>query len=140
MVINIQAQPASDRGSDEFDTTSISNLFERFRSLSDSLQVPYKITPDLLFQLALYAKKNQSLPDPEEVKDDLLEAFQTALASMVEMRKKEGLQLAIDLKMRAKVLDDLVGSVEGYADGAVAKYRQLLFSAFATGGSRTRSG
>lgn len=126
VVIHVQAQLATDRGEEAFDSASIAILVEEFRALSDSLKAPFTITPDLLLQLALYAKKNQNLPDPEVVEGILLEAFQSALASMVEMRESEGLILAADLKARAEVLRELIAAIEGYAEGTVARYRELL--------------
>lgn len=126
VVIHVQAQLASDRGEEAFDSASIAILVEEFRALSDSLKAPFTITPDLLLQLALYAKKNQNLPDPEVVEGILLEAFQSALASMVEMRESEGLILAADLRARAEVLRELIAAIEGYAEGTVARYRELL--------------
>ncbi len=126
VVIHVQAQLASDRGEEAFDSASIAILVEEFRALSDSLKAPFTITPDLLLQLALYAKKNQNLPDPEVIEGILLEAFQSALASMVEMRESEGLILAADLKARAEVLRELIAAIEGYAEGTVARYRELL--------------
>lgn len=126
VVIHVQAQLASDGGEEAFDSASIAILVEEFRALSDSLKAPFTITPDLLLQLALYAKKNQNLPDPEVVEGILLEAFQSALASMVEMRESEGLILAADLKARAEFLRELIAAIEGYAEGTVARYRELL--------------
>ncbi len=126
VVILVQAQPASERDEEAFESASIANLVEEFRTLSESLNAPFTVTPDLLLQLALYAKKNQSLPDPEEVEGSLLDAFQRALAFMVEMRESEGLKLAADLKARAEDLEELIAAIEGYADGTVARYRELL--------------
>ena len=126
VVINVQAQLASDREEEVFEKASIANLVEEFRALSESLQVDFTVTPDLLLQLALYAKKNQSVPDPEVVEGALMEAFQRALAPMMEMREREGLKLAQDLKARAEVLREMVTEIEGYADGSVARYRELL--------------
>lgn len=126
VVIHVQAQLASDRDEEAFDSASIAVLVEEFRALSESLKAPFTITPDLLLQLALYAKKNQNLPDPEAVEGILLEAFRSALASMMEMRESEGLILAADLKARAEVLRELIAAIEGYAEGTVARYRELL--------------
>lgn len=126
VVTHVQAQLASDRDEEAFDSASIAILVEEFRALSESLKAPFTITPDLLLQLALYAKKNQYLPDPETVEGILLETFRSALASMVEMRESEGLILAADLKARAGVLKELIAAIEGYAEGTVARYRELL--------------
>ena len=126
VLILVQAQPAGDRDEEAFDSASVASLVEEFRTLSETLDAPFTVTPDLLLQLALYAKKNQSLPDPEAVEGTLLEAFQRALAFMVEMRESEGLKLAADLKARAEVLGALIAAIEGYADGTVARYRELL--------------
>lgn len=126
VVIHVQAQLASDGDEEAFDSASVAILVEEFRALSESLEAPFTITPDLLLQLALYAKKNQRLPDPEAVEGILLEAFRSALASMVAMRESEGLLLAADLKARAEVLRELIAAIEGYAGGTVARYRELL--------------
>ena len=74
VVIHVQAQLASERDEEAFDSASIAILVEEFRTLSESLKAPFTITPDLLLQLALYAKKNQNLPDPETVEGILLDA------------------------------------------------------------------
>ena len=63
IVVNIQAQFSSEAGSGEFDTDGVSEIFRQFEKLSKGLDVPFEASPDLLFQLALYSKKNQVLPD-----------------------------------------------------------------------------
>ena len=127
VVINIQAQFTSDSGSGEFDTKSIGATFDQFKRMSEAMDVEFKPTPDLLFQLALYAKKNQSLPDAEEVKDAICGAFKEAVTALVAMRKSEGGKLKEDLEQRLDLLGGSVKEVETYAGDGVTNYRDLLF-------------
>ncbi|MCZ6675013.1 MAG: YicC family protein [Verrucomicrobia bacterium] len=127
VIINIQAQYTSESGSGDFDKKSISSIYNQFRSVSEELEVEFNATTDLLFQLALYAKKNQVLPDAEDVKEALCTAFKEALAALVAMRSSEGLKLKTDLDERLKLLSSSVKEVEMYAGDSVSHYRDLLF-------------
>ena len=127
VVVNVQARFASESGSDEFDTKGIAGILNQFKNLSDELDIKFQATPDLLFQLALYAKKNQVLPDAEAVKETLCKAFEEAVTALVSMRKSEGEKLKEDLENRIGLLVTAVQEVESYAGDSVSNYRELLF-------------
>ena len=127
VVVNIQADFTSEGGSGDFDTKGVSEIFDQFKKLSGDLSVPFEATPDLLFQLALYAKKNQVLPDAEDVKQALSDAFTDAIKALVAMRKSEGAVLKDDLKSRLELLGASVVEVERYSGDSVSHYRELLF-------------
>ena len=127
VVVNIQAQFSSDGGGGDFDSKGVSDIFAQFKKLSSELEVPFEATPDLLFQLALYAKKNQVLPDAEDVKAALCGAFTEAVIALVAMRESEGAKLKDDLQGRLELLGASVKEVESYSGDSVANYRELLF-------------
>ncbi len=127
VVINIQAQFSSDGSGGDFDTTGVSEIFSQFKKLSDELKVPFESTPDLLFQLALYAKKNQVLPDAEDVKTTVCDAFTEAVKALVAMRESEGAKLKEDLQGRIGLLGASIKEVERYSGDSVSNYRELLF-------------
>ena len=127
VMITITAQFVSDAGSGEFDTGTIKSLVSQFRSISDEMGIEFEATPDLLFQLALYSKKNQVLPDAEDVKDSLCGAFSEAVDALVVMREQEGAQLKADLQERLTLLDACVVEVTKFAGDSVSHYRELLF-------------
>jgi uncharacterized protein (TIGR00255 family) len=127
VVVNVQAQFTSDSGSGEFDTKGIASIFNQFKNLSDELNIEFNPTSDLLFQLALYSKKNQVLPDAEDVKGALSKAFEQAVLALVSMRQSEGEKLKEDLENRWRLLAAAVQEVEAYAGDSVANYRELLF-------------
>lgn len=127
VVVNIQAQFSSEGGSGDFDTKGVSEIFGQFKKLSKDLEVPFESTPDLLFQLALYAKKNQVLPDAEDVKESVCDAFTEAVKALVAMRQSEGVKLKEDLQDRLELLGSSVKEVERYAGDSVSHYRDLLF-------------
>jgi uncharacterized protein (TIGR00255 family) len=127
VMVTIQAQFTSDSGSGEFDTHTISNLYRQFRSISNELDLEFKPSPEFLFQLALYSKKNQVLPDAEVVKESLCGAFSDALDALLVMRKSEGVQLKADLGERLELLNACVKEVAAYAGDSVPHYRELLF-------------
>ena len=127
VMVTIQAQLVSDAGSGEFDTQTIKSLVGQLRTVSDDMGISFEATPDLLFQLALYSKKNQVLPDAEDIKDALCSAFAEAVDALVAMREREGVQLKADLQERLSLLDACVVEVTKYAGDSVAHYRELLF-------------
>lgn len=127
VMVNIQAQFSSDSGSAEFDAKTIRSTFYQFRTIAENLGIDFDPTPDLLFQLALYAKKNQTLPDVEAVKDSICDAFKEAVKALLAMRKSEGSKLKVDLGERVELLDGCVAEVRSYAGESVAQYRELLF-------------
>jgi uncharacterized protein (TIGR00255 family) len=127
VVVNVQAQFSSESGSEEFDSKGIKAIFNQFKKLSDLLDVPFDANPDLLFQLALYSKKNQVLPDAEDVKDNLCQAFGEAVTALVSMRKNEGAKLKEDLDVRIGLLTAAVGEIVSYSGDSVSNYRDLLF-------------
>ena len=127
VVINVQAQFTSETGSVDFDTKGIAGIFNQFKGLSDELDIEFQVTPDLLFQLALYAKKNQVLPDAEEVKESVCNAFEEAMTALVSMRQSEGEKLKEDLENRIGLLVASVQEVETFAIDSVSNYRKLLF-------------
>lgn len=127
VVVNIQAQFTSDSGVGEFDAASVSGFYQQLKEMSAEMDIPFSADADLLFQLAIYAKKNQVLPDPEVVKPPILDGFAKALEALVSMRKSEGAQLKTDLLERANLLISAVHEVRKYAGDAVANYRELLF-------------
>lgn len=127
VMVNIQAQFSSDSGSAEFDTNTISSVFHQLKSVAQGLDIEFKATPDLLFQLAIYAKKNQVLPDAEDIQEPLTRAFKEALVALVAMRQSEGAQLKLDLEERLSLLIDCVKEVSTYAGDSVPQYRDLLF-------------
>ena len=127
VMVTIQAQFTSDSGNGEFDTETINSLYDQFRSISNELGVPYNPSPEFLFQLALYSKKNQVLPDAEAIKDSLCSAFGEAIDALIVMRKSEGLQLKADFAERLELLKAGVKEVAAYAGDSVPHYRELLF-------------
>jgi uncharacterized protein (TIGR00255 family) len=127
VMVTIQAQFTSDSSAGEFDTRTINSLYNQFQSISKELDVAFDPSPELLFQLALYSKKNQVLPDAEAVKESLCEAFVVAIDALVVMRKSEGLQLKADLAQRLELLKAGVKEVTTYAGDSVPHYRELLF-------------
>ena len=127
VVVNIQAQFTSEGGSGDFDTKGVSEIFSQFKQLSGDLDVPFEATPDLLFQLALYAKKNQVLPDAEDVKASLSDAFSKAVSALVVMRESEGAKLKEDLQARMGLLRSSLEEVTSFSGDSVANYRELLF-------------
>ena len=127
VVVNIQAQFSSEAGSGDFDTKGVSEIFSQLKKLSNDLDVPFESTPDLLFQLALYAKKNQVLPDAEDVKERVCDAFTEAVKALVAMRESEGAKLKEDLQDRLGLLGASVKEVERYSGDSVSNYRELLF-------------
>ncbi|MDA0348049.1 MAG: YicC family protein [Verrucomicrobia bacterium] len=127
VVVTIQAQFTSDSGSGEFDKLTINSLYDQFRSISNELGVAFNPSPEFLFQLALYSKKNQVLPDAEMVKESLCGAFSQAVDALVEMRKSEGSKLKVDLAERLDLLKAGVKEVAAHAGDSVPQYRELLF-------------
>ena len=126
VTINIQVHFGGENGSDDFDRQAISGFFEQFKAVSKDLDVDFRASPDLLFKLALYAKKNQVLPNAELVKETVFEAFEEAVASLVSMRQSEGMKLLKDLEGRGKVLNSAVEEIRSYAGDSVANYREVL--------------
>jgi len=127
LAITVQAQPVSDGDSQgEFDLKTIRSLYSQLKHTCKALDAGTDVSADLVFQLALYAKKNQELPAPDEVKDELINLLDQALVGLVEMRTTEGAALAQDLKERSEILVGLVSTIGERSVGSVERYRELL--------------
>ncbi len=126
IVINIQVKASSDGGKKDFDFKTIAKLHGQLKEMSSDLGEEFSPSSDLLFQLALYSKKNQTLPESDDVKDDLLKAFSSAVNELVEMRNQEGLKLKEDLVARAGKLHGSVLLVKELSADAVKNYRDIL--------------
>jgi len=128
LVVTVQAQAVSDSDSaGDFDINTIRSLYAQLQTSCKALGVKDQVSSELVFQLALYAKKNQVLPAVEEAKAVSLEALKQAISSLLEMRQKEGDALRADLLERKDILAEVVSSIEERSSGSVERYRELLF-------------
>ena len=127
VMVNIQAQFSSESSGGDFDTNTVGSTLNHLKEISENLGIEFKASSDLLFQLAVYAKKNQILPDAEMVKIAVCDAFREAVDALITMRKSEGAKLKTDLEERIGLLTGSIESVESFAADSVPQYREILF-------------
>ncbi len=64
--------------------------------------------------------------DVEEIKRELQELILSGLRELKTFKEKEGLSLASDIKLRLKLLEDAVNSIETLKDEPLERYRQKI--------------
>jgi uncharacterized protein (TIGR00255 family) len=121
--IEAEAPPSSEVA---WDYEAVGAALTRLSALAARQGIPFKPTPELLWQIANSSRRASGLPAAEIVRADLVKATERALHELSVMRAKEGEALLIDFLARTGALRRLVEAVAARAPLVAPAYREIL--------------
>ena len=86
----------------------------------------FKLSPELILQLADLRKNQTKLPALEKVQNNLEQTLYNACQKMLEMRTNEGNSIKDDLKARISCLSQYIFEMEENAEGMTEEHRGKL--------------
>ncbi|WP_427338541.1 YicC/YloC family endoribonuclease [Caloranaerobacter sp. DY30410] len=101
---------------------------EAVEVLNEKLYIEDKITIDLIAKFPDVIKVEKQEEDEDEVWNCLKNGLEEALNKLIEMRIREGQELAKDIKLRAKNIIDIVKTIEARSPEVVLEYKNKLNS------------
>lgn len=99
---------------------------EAVENLNEKLYINDKITIDLIAKFPDVIRVEKKEDDEDEVWDCLKNALEEALDKLIEMRIREGQELAKDVRLRSKNIIDIVKTIEARSPEVVLEYRNKL--------------
>ncbi|WP_069650204.1 YicC/YloC family endoribonuclease [Caloranaerobacter ferrireducens] len=99
---------------------------EAVENLNEKLYINDKITIDLIAKFPDVIRVEKKEDDEDEVWSCLKYGLEEALNKLIEMRIREGQELAKDIRLRAKNIIDIVKTIEARSPEVVLEYRNKL--------------
>jgi uncharacterized protein (TIGR00255 family) len=125
--LSVQVDRRDESGKIAWDESAVSSVLSRLRDLAERHDVSFVPDADLLYRVARDCSDSGSLPGAEIFRERLNGALDQALEAWSEMRRKEGVTLAADMKKRALQIQEWIREIKGLAEETVPAYRELLF-------------
>jgi uncharacterized protein (TIGR00255 family) len=117
---------AAATGEASWDDEAVGAALTRLASLATRQGIPFRPTPELLWQVANASRKAAILPPAETARPEVLRVVDRALHEFSVMRAKEGEALLIDFLARIGTLRRLVEAVAVRAPQVAPSYREVL--------------
>ncbi len=102
------------------------NYMSALSSLRESMGLKDDITLSFLASLPDVINKRQGELDEEEVWNQICPALEQAVEVLVEMRRREGENLKMDVMTRLETIGRLVSEIEGRSRNVILEYRDKL--------------
>ncbi|KPU28281.1 hypothetical protein TR13x_02800 [Caloranaerobacter sp. TR13] len=99
---------------------------EAVEILNENLYIKDKITIDLIAKFPDVIRVEKKEDDEDEVWNCLKNGLEEALNKLIEMRIREGQELAKDIRLRAKNIVDIVKTIETRSPEVVLEYKNKL--------------
>lgn len=115
----------STRGA-SWDEAAAGEALARLAAFAKKRKVPFKPTPELLWQIASAQKRGTELPTTEAAQPVLTKTLAQALREFAAMRAKEGESLMIDFIKRTELLHRQVEAIAARAPQVPKNYREQL--------------
>jgi len=109
-----------------WDEGAVASALERLAALAASQGVPFRPSPELLWQIANSQRQVPGRPAPDAARTPVFSALDAALHSLAVMRAKEGEALLVDFLSRVASLRRLVEAAAARAPLVVPAYRDQL--------------
>jgi len=132
--VHVVVEVDGGRATQSWDEEAVIEALERLEQLAESRGVPFRPTPELLWQIANAQSGEGQLGAPEEVWPALEQALQAALRGLGAMRAKEGEALLIDFLGRLGKLTAHVDAIAARAPQLATNYREQLMQRLRTAG------
>ena len=111
-----------------WDETAATEALSRLAAFAKKRKVPFKPTPELLWQVANAQKRGSGVPSSEEAQTTVTATLTTALRAFAAMRAKEGEALMVDFIKRSELLHRHVEAIAARAPQVPAGYREQLLN------------
>lgn len=132
--VHVVVEVDGGRAAQSWNEEAVIEALERLEQLAESRGVPFRPTPELLWQIANAQSGEGQLGAPEEVWPALEQALQAALRGLGAMRAKEGEALLIDFLGRLGKLMAHVDAIAARAPQITTNYREQLMQRLRTAG------
>ena len=109
-----------------WDEAAAAKALDRLAAFAKKKKIPFKPTPELLWQVANSQKRGNDMPAPEAAQATVTATLTTALRSFAAMRAKEGEALMVDFIKRSEILHRHVEAIATRAPQVPANYREQL--------------
>ncbi len=126
--IHVDIELTGDKGAPQatWDEAAAGEALGRLAAFAKKRKVPFKPTPELLWQVANAQKRGTGLPTSEAAQPVVTATLTTALRSFAAMRAKEGEALMVDFIKRSELLHRHVEAIATRAPQVPAGYREQL--------------
>ena len=126
--VHVDIELTGDRSSREasWDEAAAGEALARLAAFAKKRKVPFKPTPELLWQIASAQKRGTELPTTEAAQPVLTKTLTQALREFAAMRAKEGETLMIDFIKRSELLHRQVEAIATRAPQVPKNYREQL--------------
>jgi uncharacterized protein (TIGR00255 family) len=126
--VHVDIELTGDRSSREasWDEAAAGEALARLAAFAKKRKVPFKPTPELLWQIANAQKRGTELPTVEAAQSVLTKTLTQALREFSAMRAKEGETLMIDFIKRSELLHRQVEAIATRAPQVPKNYREQL--------------
>lgn len=132
--VHVVVEVDGGRAAQSWDEEAVIDALERLEQLAESRGVPFRPTPELLWQIANAQSGEGQLGAPEEVWPAVEQALHAALRGLGAMRAKEGEALLIDFLGRLGKLTAHVDAIAARAPQIATNYREQLMQRLRTAG------
>ncbi len=102
--------------------------------LSKQLKLPGPVTLDQLARAPGVFQTDEQIAEEEDFWPSVQKALKQALATMIQMREREGAHLAQDLSARIAAMRKAVNKIQSHAPGVAKRYRQQLMDRIQSAG------
>jgi len=109
-----------------WDEAAASKALDRLAAFAKKKKIPFKPTPELLWQVANSQKRDTGMPTAEVAQAAVAKTLETALRAFAAMRAKEGESLMVDFIKRSEILHRHVEAIATRAPQVPATYREQL--------------
>ena len=106
----------------------ITQELENLKNYCSSQNIPFSVTPEIVYKIALAVNKESFIPPPESIEESLLHATNLALDEMLEMRTSEGNSLKSDLLSKINQLNDFIKQLEVTTPGMSLEWKNKLLN------------
>jgi uncharacterized protein (TIGR00255 family) len=124
--VDIELTGDKSAGAATWDEAAASEALDRVAKFAKKKKVPFKPTPELLWQVANAQKRGTELPTSEAAQPAVTATLTTALREFSAMRAKEGEALMVDFIKRSELLHRQVEAIAARAPTVPANYREQL--------------
>ena len=124
--VDIELTGDKSSGAASWDEAAASEALDRLAKFAKKKKVPFKPTPELLWQVANAQKRGTELPTSEVAQPIVTATLSQALREFAAMRAKEGESLMVDFIKRSELLHRQVEAIATRAPKVPANYRELL--------------
>ena len=126
--VHVDIELTGDRSTREtsWDEAAAGEALARLAAFAKKRKVPFKPTPELLWQIANAQKRGTELPTTEAAQPVLTKALTQALREFAAMRAKEGETLMVDFIKRSELLHRQVEAIAVRAPQVPKNYREQL--------------